>query len=142
MALDKELFMLQHMNMYSGDKRKASPRKKDTCEIFCINRKKVDAVRKVMQTDGVVKKLAQTFKVLGDPTRTRILYALSQDELCVCDIACLLAKTQSAVSHQLRILRNLDLVKFRKEGKIAYYSLNDRHIQNLFAAGLEHVTHP
>lgn len=113
--------------------------KKDTCEILCINQKKVDAVRKVMQTDGVVKRLAQTFKVLGDPTRTKILYALTQDELCVCDLACLLGKTQSAVSHQLRILRNLDLVKYRKEGKIAYYSLNDLRIRNLFTEGLKHV---
>jgi len=116
--------------------------RKDTCEVFCINQKKVDAVRKVMQTDGVIKKLAQTFKVLGDPTRTQVLYALAQDELCVCDIACLLGKTQSAVSHQLRVLRNLDLVKYRKEGKIAYYSLNDIHIRNLFAEGLEHVKNP
>jgi len=115
--------------------------KKDTCEVFCINQKKVDAVRRVMQTDGVVRKLAQTFKVLGDPTRTQILYALAQDELCVCDLACLLGKTQSAISHQLRILRNLDLVKYRKEGKIAYYSLDDKHIQSLFVAGLEHVKH-
>ncbi len=114
-------------------------RKEDTCEVFCINQKKVKAVRKVMQTDGVIKKLAQTFKVLGDPTRAQVLYALSEDELCVCDLACLLGKTQSAVSHQLRVLRNLDLVKYRKDGKIAYYSLNDVHIRNLFAEGLEHV---
>ena len=117
-------------------------RRKDTCDVLCINRKKVDAVRKVMQTDGVIKKLAQTFKVLGDPTRTQILYALSEDELCVCDLACLLGKTQSAVSHQLRVLRNLDLVKYHKDGKIAYYSLNDVHIRNLFAEGLEHVKNP
>lgn len=116
--------------------------KKGTCDVLCINRKKVDAVRKVMQTDGVIKKLAQTFKVLGDPTRTQILYALSEDELCVCDLACLLGKTQSAVSHQLRVLRNLDLVKYHKDGKIAYYSLNDVHIRNLFAEGLEHVKNP
>jgi ArsR family transcriptional regulator, lead/cadmium/zinc/bismuth-responsive transcriptional repressor len=117
-------------------------RKKDTCEVFCINQKKVDSVRKVMQTDGVIKKLAQTFKVLGDPTRTQILYALSKDELCVCDLACLLSKTPSAVSHQLRVLRNLDLVKYRKDGKVAYYSLNDIHIRTLFAEGLEHVRNP
>lgn len=117
----------------------AARRKDDTCEILCINQEKVDAVRKMMKTDEVIKKLAQTFKVLGDPTRTQVLFALSQDELCVCDIACLLEKTQSAVSHQLRVLRNLDLVKYRKEGKIAYYSLNDDHIRNLFKEGLEHV---
>lgn len=114
-------------------------RKDDTCEVTCINHEKVAAVRDVMQTDGVVKKLAQTFKVLGDPTRTQVLYALCQEELCVCDIAHLLGKTQSAVSHQLRVLRNLDLVKYRKEGKIAYYSLNDDHIRNFFREGLEHV---
>src|SRR3989337_2897322 len=113
--------------------------KQDTCEVFCINQKKVNTVRKVMYTDGVIKKLAQTFKVLGDPTRIQILYALAQDELCVCDLACLLEKTQSAVSHQLRVLRNLDLVKYRKEGKIAYYSLNDLRIRNLFTEGLQHV---
>lgn len=116
--------------------------KKDTCEILCINQKKVDAVRKLMQTDGVIKKLAQTFKVLGDPTRTQILYALAQDELCVCDLACLLEKTQSAVSHQLRVLRNLDLVKYRKDGKIAYYSLSAVHIRKLFSEGIEHVKRP
>ncbi len=116
--------------------------KNDMCEILCINQKKVDAVRKVMQTDGVIKKLAQTFKVLGDPTRTQILYALAQDELCVCDIACLLGKTQSAISHQLRVLRNLDLVQYRKEGKIAYYSLSDIHIRNLFTEGFKHVNNP
>ncbi len=114
-------------------------RKEDTCEILCINREKVDSVRQVMHTDGVIKKLAETFKVLGDPTRTRILYALLQEELCVCDLACLLEKTQSAISHQLRVLRNLDLVKYRKDGKIAYYSLNDDHVRKLFAECLERV---
>jgi ArsR family transcriptional regulator len=111
----------------------------DTCEVTCINREKVAAVHEMMQTDGIVKKLAEIFKVLADPTRTRVLYALSQDELCVCDLACLLGKTQSAISHQLRVLRNLDLVKYHKEGKIAYYSLNDEHVRTLFREGLEHV---
>lgn len=112
----------------------------DTCEVLCINHEKVAAVRGKMQTDGVINKLAETFKVLGDPTRTKVLFALSQDELCVCDLAHLLGKTQSAISHQLRVLRNLDLVKYRKEGKIAYYSLNDKHVRTLFREGLEHVT--
>lgn len=114
----------------------------DTCEISYINKEKVDSVQKVMQSDGVIKKLAETFKALGDPTRTQILYALLQEELCLCDLAFLLGKTQPAISHQLRVLRNLDFVKYRKEGKIAYYSLNDVHIRNLFAEGLEHVKHP
>ena len=123
-------------------KRRHLQNKKDTCGISCINKEKVDSVRKLMQTDGITKKLAQVFKILGDPTRTQILYALVQEELCVCDLACLLGKTQSAVSHQLRLLRQLDLVKYRKEGKIAYYSLNDPRIRNLIAEGLRHVTGP
>lgn len=117
-------------------------RKDDVCEVTCINHQKVAAVRAKMQADDVVKKLADIFKALGDPTRTRLLYALSQDELCVCDLASLLGKTQSAVSHQLRILRNLDLVTYRKEGKIAYYSLNDDHVRTLFREGLEHAMEP
>lgn len=117
-------------------------KKEDTCEVFCINRDRVDSVRRAMQIDGIFQKLARTFKVLGTPTRTRILFALAQDELCVCDLAALLEKTQSAISHQLRVLRNLDLVKYRKDGKIAYYSLNDAHVRNLFAEGLEHIKHP
>jgi ArsR family transcriptional regulator len=114
-------------------------KKDDICEVTCINHQKVAAVRETMQADGVVKKLAATFKVLGDPTRTQVLYALSKDELCVCDLAYLLGKTQSAISHQLRVLRNLDLVTYRKEGKVAYYSLNDDHVRTLFREGLEHV---
>ena len=113
--------------------------KDDTCEVVCINHEKVAAVREVLEPDHIMKKLAETFKVLGDPTRTEVLYALLQDELCVCDLASLLGKTQSAISHQLRVLRNLDLVKYRKEGKIAYYSLNDEHVRTLFRQGLEHV---
>jgi DNA-binding transcriptional ArsR family regulator len=116
-------------------------RKDDTCEVTCVNHDKVAAVREVMQEEGVIKKLAETFKVLGDPTRTQILYALFQDELCVCDLAYLLGKTQSAISHQLRVLRNLNLVKYRKDGKVAYYSLDDLHIRNLFNEGLNHVMH-
>ena len=83
--------------------------------------------------------LADTFKVLGDATRSKILYALSLEELCVCDIATLLATTKLAVSHQLRVLRNMKVVSFRKEGKMAYYSLNDTHIKNLFSEGLKHI---
>ncbi|HHX87523.1 MAG TPA: winged helix-turn-helix transcriptional regulator [Firmicutes bacterium] len=88
-----------------------------------------------------VERLAATFKVLGDPTRIRILYALSRQELCVCDLAAVLNMTSSAVSHQLRVLRGSRLVKLRKEGKVVYYSLDDRHVVELFARGLEHIRH-
>lgn len=113
--------------------------KNEVCEITCIDRKKVSFVKKKMKPETTMFRLSETFKVLGDPTRAKILFALSQEELCVCDIANLLGTTKSAVSHQLRILRNMRLVKYRKDGKIAFYSLDDRHIKNLFDEGLRHV---
>lgn len=83
--------------------------------------------------------LADLFKVFGDPTRVRILYALSCQELCVCDIAEALGMTQSAISHQLRVLKQSRLVKYRREGKTIYYSLADSHVQTILAQGMEHV---
>ncbi|MCL5037373.1 MAG: metalloregulator ArsR/SmtB family transcription factor [Chloroflexi bacterium] len=109
------------------------------CEVFYVNKEKINAVKKVMKPNETIISLAQTFKVLGDPTRTKIIFALSKEELCVCDIAALIGISQSATSHQLRVLRNMKLVKYRKEGKIAYYSLDDNHIRNLFDEGLRHV---
>ena len=89
--------------------------------------------------DEVLYKLADLYKVFGDPTRIRILYALSSGELCVCDIAEVLGMTQSAISHQLRVLKQTALVKFRREGKTVYYSLADGHIATILAQGLDHV---
>ena len=83
--------------------------------------------------------LADLFKVFGDTTRIKILYALHQGEICVCDIAKTLNMTQSAVSHQLRVLKSARLVNFRKEGKTVYYSLNDEHIHKIFDMGLDHI---
>lgn len=114
-------------------------RVKEVCEITYIDQKKVSSVKKRMQSEEVILRIAETFKVLGDPTRTKIIFALSQEELCVCDIANLLGTTRSAVSHQLRILRNMRLVKYRKEGKMVFYSLDDEHINNLFNECLRHV---
>jgi DNA-binding transcriptional ArsR family regulator len=113
--------------------------KKEICEINYFDEKKVSSVRHKMKSDQVVQGLSETFRVLGDPTRTKIIFALSLEELCVCDIANFLGTTKSAVSHQLRILRNMGLVACRKEGKMAYYSLTDEHIRNLFDEGLRHV---
>lgn len=84
--------------------------------------------------------LAELFKTFGDPTRIRILTALSRRELCVCDIAELLGMTQSAISHQLRILKQMKLVKFRRDGKTVYYSLDDSHVATILSQGLEHMT--
>ena len=110
------------------------------CTITLINEAKVAAVRNAIPPEGVLFRLAETFRVLGDPTRVRILHALSLEELCVCDIASLLGTTKSAVSHQLRLLRSLRVVKFRKDGRIVYYSLDDSHVGNLLCEGLSHIT--
>ncbi len=116
-----------------------SKKNKSNCEVFYVNEKKVCSVRKTMEQDEVIVKISQTFKVLGDPTRTKIIFALSKEELCVCDIATLLGISQSATSHQLRVLRNMNLVRYHKEGRVAFYSLDDEHIKNLFDEGLKHV---
>jgi len=109
------------------------------CEILCINERKVASARQAMKPDETLYKLAATFKVLGDPTRTKIISALLQEELCVCDLASLIGISQSAISHQLRVLRNMNLAKYRKDGRIAYYSLDDDHISSILTAGLKHV---
>lgn len=110
-----------------------------TCEITVINQAKVTSVRARQLPAGTFMTMSDMFKVLADPTRLKIIYALSLEELCVCDIATLLVTTKSAVSHQLRLLRNVNAVSFRKDGKIAYYSLTDTHIKNLFAEALKHI---
>ncbi|UWP61424.1 metalloregulator ArsR/SmtB family transcription factor [Ruminococcus gauvreauii] len=92
-----------------------------------------------MPAEDILYRLADLFKVFGDPTRIRILYKLSEQELCVCDIAEVLEMTQSAISHQLRILKQMSLVKFRREGKTVYYSLADDHVATILAQGLDHV---
>jgi ArsR family transcriptional regulator, lead/cadmium/zinc/bismuth-responsive transcriptional repressor len=97
------------------------------------------AVRPKLLRDEHAAALAETFKALGDVTRVRILDALSRTELCVGDVAALLGSSESAVSHQLRLLRSLRLVRARREGRLVYYSLDDDHIVGLFAQGLEHV---
>ncbi|KAA0889683.1 ArsR/SmtB family transcription factor [Oryzomonas rubra] len=109
------------------------------CTINLINEKKVAAVRTAMPPQENLFRLAETFRVLGDPTRVRIIHALSLEELCVCDIASLLRTTKSAISHQLRLLRSLRVVKYRKDGRIVYYSLDDSHIGNLLREGLSHI---
>ena len=91
--------------------------------------------------DKKLVQLADLYKVFGDPTRIRILYVLSRQEMCVQDIADTLDMTQSAISHQLRILKQNSLVKFRRDGKTIYYSLADTHVATIMNQGLEHVLH-
>ena len=111
----------------------------DLCEVRCVDERKVRRVQRVLKPDETVVSLAETFRVLGDPTRLRIAFALSREELCVCDLATLLGVSQSVVSHSLRALRQMRLVRYRKEGKIAYYALDDDHIASLLAEGFRHV---
>ncbi|HFQ80020.1 MAG TPA: ArsR family transcriptional regulator [Desulfobacterales bacterium] len=92
----------------------------------------------MLNSDTIID-LAEIFKVLSDPTRVRILDILAEEELCVCDIAAVVSTTQSAISHQLRILRTARLVKARKEGKMVYYSLDDDHVRSLFEEGIRHL---
>lgn len=113
----------------------------DTCEELILHKENIAAAKRIMLKDDDASKLSEVFKVLGDPTRIKIINALSRCELCVCDIAEILGMTHSAISHQLRLLRNLRLVKYRKEGKMVIYSLDDEHILQLFSQGMEHVKH-
>ena len=111
----------------------------DACDVAHIDPARVAAVRPNLIGQASVDALAETFRALGDPTRVRVLDALSHGELCVCDIASLLGSSQSATSHQLRLLRAMRLVRTRRAGRMVYYALDDRHIVTLFRQGLRHV---
>lgn len=111
----------------------------DACDVIRIDLPRVRRLRASLVTGDSVTGLAETFRALGDPTRVRILDALSHEELCVCDLAAVLSLSQSAVSHQLRLLRGLRLVKPRREGRMVFYALDDRHVVDLLQQGLRHV---
>lgn len=109
------------------------------CELMHVHEEIVEKVEKVMPDEQQLLDLSEFFKVFGDSTRIKILYVLSQSEMCVCDIASLLQMGQSAISHQLRVLKQMRLVKFRRDGKTVFYSLSDDHIQTILAQGMEHI---
>lgn len=109
------------------------------CEFMHVHEDIIDQVKQVMPQEQELVELSEFFKVFGDSTRIKILYVLSQSEMCVCDIATLLQMGQSAISHQLRILKQMRLVKFRRDGKTVFYSLSDDHIQTILAQGMEHI---
>jgi len=106
-----------------------------------IHEEVISRVKETMPEEEILFDLADLFKVFGDTTRIKIIYALFSSEMCVCDIAALLGMNQSAISHQLRILKQARLVKFRKDGKIVYYSLDDEHVKQIFDCGLLHISH-
>lgn len=118
-----------------------SKTKAEFCNCNIIHQDIVNKVSNKMPKDEKLYDLAELFKVFGDTTRIKIIYALFQEEMCVCDIAALLGMTQSAISHQLRVLKSAGLVKYRKEGKVVYYSLDDEHIENIFNEGFNHINH-
>lgn len=111
----------------------------EACDVFHIDPVRVARLRAALIGQASVDALTETFRALGDPTRVRVLDALSHGELCVCDLASLLGLSQSATSHQLRLLRALRLVRTRRSGRMVYYALDDRHIVTLFRQGLRHV---
>jgi ArsR family transcriptional regulator len=111
----------------------------DECEVLGLHPEAVERVGSKMPDDETIGRLADIFKALADPTRARILYALSLEELCVCDLAALTGMSSSAVSHQLRLLRAGRLVRYRREGKMALYCLDDEHVRHLLQEGLCHA---
>ena len=111
----------------------------DRCECTIIHEEIIGKVKEKMPPEESLYDLAELFKVFGDSTRIKILWALVESDMCVCDIACLLNMTQSAISHQLRVLKQARLVKNRKEGKVVYYSLDDEHVKQIFDQGLIHI---
>ncbi len=120
---------------------KKPSKEKEVCLVSATDEKSLKEIKESILDEEEIKSLSGIFKALGDPTRLKIIYVLSKKPLCVCDIANLLDMTQSAISHHLRMLRNLKLVKYRKEGKMVIYSLDDEHVLQLFEQGLDHVRH-
>lgn len=112
---------------------------KENCDNYEIHTHIIDSVKSVMPQEEMLYDLAELFKVFGDSTRIKILYALFESEMCVCDIAELLSMTQSAISHQLRVLKQAKLVKYRRDGKSVFYSLSDEHVRTILGQGMDHI---
>ncbi len=111
----------------------------ERCELMHVHQDIVDRVNQQMPEDEILFDLAELFKIFGDSTRIKILYLLFESEMCVCDIAQLLKMTQSAISHQLQVLKKSKLVKYRRDGKTVFYSLADGHVRTIIDQGMEHV---
>ena len=111
----------------------------ECCDFLCAHEDIIHQVQQKIPDEDTLYNLTELFRVFGDSTRIRILYVLLESEMCVCDIAALLGLTQSAISHQLRALKNARLVKSRREGKTVFYSLSDDHVKTIIGQGLDHV---
>lgn len=125
--------------MEKSEKMKKDKMEVECCESVHVHDCVIEQVKKELPRQEDLKELADFFKVFGDGTRIRILYALLSSEMCVCDLAELLEMSQSAISHQLRMLKQMKLVKNRRDGKTVYYSLADGHIQMIMNQGMEHI---
>lgn len=112
---------------------------KCNCNYLCSKEHEIEEVRKSIPIDDKLFELADFFKVFGDSTRIRILYVLMNSTMCVCDIGYLLGMSQSAISHQLRLLKQMNLVKTKREGKIIFYTIADDHIMKILSQGMEHI---
>ncbi|UZT81291.1 metalloregulator ArsR/SmtB family transcription factor [Caproicibacterium sp. BJN0003] len=112
----------------------------ECCEFIHVHQDIVDRVNRVMPDEDTLYDLSELFKIFGDSTRIKILYVLFESEMCVCDIAQLLQMTQSAISHQLRALKQSKLVSSRREGKTVFYALADSHVRTILDQGMEHVS--
>lgn len=118
----------------------AKESKFESCNCNVIHEDVIMEVKDKLPKEETLYDLAELFKVFGDSTRIKILCSLFESEMCVCDMAALLGMTQSAISHQLRVLKSARLVKYRKDGKVVYYSLDDNHVKSIFHQGLNHIT--
>ena len=125
--------------MFEGENMKMEERGAECCEEFCTHGDVIERVRSELPEVEELYDLAELFKVFGDTTRIRILYVLFEAEMCVCDIAEMLSMTPSAISHQLRLLKQFRLVKSRRDGKTVYYSLADDHVRSIIDQGREHI---
>ena len=114
--------------------------KSEYCSCNVIHKEVVENVKNKLPKEETLYDLAELFKVFGDSTRIKLICSLFESEMCVCDLSVLLNISQSAISHQLRVLKSARLVKFRRAGKVIYYSLDDEHIKQIFDAGLHHIT--
>ena len=117
------------------------PKNEFVCDCNIIHKDLVDKTLKQMEDEDLLNKLSEFFKILGDTTRTKILYALDKNELCVCDIANILNMSKSSISHQLGTLRRSGIVKCKKRGKEVFYMLDDEHVKQVFEVGIEHIEH-
>ena len=111
----------------------------ECCDFIHAHEEIVERVRQELPDEDTLYDLSELFRIFGDSTRVRILYVLFEEEMCVCDIAQLLGMTQSAISHQLRALKNARLVKSRREGKTVFYALDDDHVRSILRLGMEHL---